>query len=549
MRRTSSVQGIRPRQSFALADAPRELDGIARDPGGVTVALRLTRRAGGHCASFDAVRGTFRACGSEAAPVVRGRRSLALVLPAAEAAAARQLRARHPRATDGGRQRTTAQVAVRLHAVKARRLQSLMRRLALTLALLLAAGIAGCGLGAGRGRRGRRALRSRATSAARRCSGRGSPGRARRRDRDAPAAAQLQGHDALRRRLRAVRSTASAGGREGGRPVDWFYYVNGVEATKGAAAAQRPRRRPHLVGPPRLGARRRRVPAVVGSFPEPFLHGAGRQAPARCASSAPTPQAPACATVAGPRSPRLGVPAATPTLRSTGRAATTLRVLVGTWTRAARATRALQPARGRPARERRLRRARARTARTLALLDPRGRGRRARSAPAPGWSPRRASAQDQPTWAITGTDDGRRRRRGARVRPSGRCRTTSRSRSARRRRPCRSRSGGGADDATAAAPARCTPRAPAVARAVRRSRSSALALVSTTRCCSARSRVRRARRRRRWRGVGPRAARAPRARACRSRCVIAVDQRARRARGADGDRAPRRRCRRSGRST
>lgn len=57
------VQGIRPRQSFALADAPRELDGIARDPGGVTVALRLTRRAGGHCASFDAVRGTFRACG------------------------------------------------------------------------------------------------------------------------------------------------------------------------------------------------------------------------------------------------------------------------------------------------------------------------------------------------------------------------------------------------------------------------------------------------------------------------------------------------------
>ena len=59
------VQGIRPGQSFALADAPRELDGIARDPSGVTVALRLTRRVDGRCASFAPGRGTFRPCGKQ----------------------------------------------------------------------------------------------------------------------------------------------------------------------------------------------------------------------------------------------------------------------------------------------------------------------------------------------------------------------------------------------------------------------------------------------------------------------------------------------------
>ena len=43
-----------------------------------------------------------------------------------------------------------------------------------------------------------------------------------------------------------------AGGREGGRRVDWFYYVNGIESGVGAGRAQGPARRPDLVGPPRL---------------------------------------------------------------------------------------------------------------------------------------------------------------------------------------------------------------------------------------------------------------------------------------------------------
>jgi len=65
-----------------------------------------------------------------------------------------------------------------------------------------------------------------------------------------------------------------SGGQSGGRPVDWFFYVNGVLAPKGAAATQ-------LHGGDRVWWDRRdwgvtnRVPAVVGSFPEPFVHGFG----------------------------------------------------------------------------------------------------------------------------------------------------------------------------------------------------------------------------------------------------------------------------------
>ncbi len=64
-----------------------------------------------------------------------------------------------------------------------------------------------------------------------------------------------------------------------GHPVDWFYYVNGIEAEGGAAARKlAPGDRVwwdrHAWG----GAQR--VPAVVGSWPEPFLSGEeGRKIP------------------------------------------------------------------------------------------------------------------------------------------------------------------------------------------------------------------------------------------------------------------------------
>jgi hypothetical protein len=78
------------------------------------------------------------------------------------------------------------------------------------------------------------------------------------------------------------------GGREQGRPVDWFYYVNGIEAGDGAAAHK-------VADGDRVWWDRHdwggamRVPAVVGSFPAPFNTNVdGRRLPIRlnCGPSA-----------------------------------------------------------------------------------------------------------------------------------------------------------------------------------------------------------------------------------------------------------------------
>lgn len=79
-----------------------------------------------------------------------------------------------------------------------------------------------------------------------------------------------------------------SGGRDDGRPVDWFFYVNGIESSTGAATRR-------LSPGDRVWWDRhdwgavRRIPAVVGSFPEPFQSGIdGRRLPVRidCAEGA-----------------------------------------------------------------------------------------------------------------------------------------------------------------------------------------------------------------------------------------------------------------------
>ena len=72
-----------------------------------------------------------------------------------------------------------------------------------------------------------------------------------------------------------------AGGHEEGREADWFYYVNGIEAPVGAAERR-------LDGGERVWwdhhewEAAQRVPAVVGSFPEPFKSGTeGKRFPVR----------------------------------------------------------------------------------------------------------------------------------------------------------------------------------------------------------------------------------------------------------------------------
>ena len=110
------------------------------------------------------------------------------------------------------------------------------------------------------------------------------------------------------------------GGVRGGDPFDWFFYVNGVESPRGAADYP-------LHGGDRVwwdyrdwGAAMR-VPAVVGSFPEPFAHGyEGEQHPVsfECEASPA-----ACGLVRSRVAP----------LAAKGGGGAPIRVLTGTWER------------------------------------------------------------------------------------------------------------------------------------------------------------------------------------------------------------------------
>jgi len=62
------------------------------------------------------------------------------------------------------------------------------------------------------------------------------------------------------------------GGTEDGRPVDWFFYVNGVEADRGSTDVKvQPGDR--IWWDRRDWGTAQRVPAVVGSYPQPFRDG------------------------------------------------------------------------------------------------------------------------------------------------------------------------------------------------------------------------------------------------------------------------------------
>jgi hypothetical protein len=118
-----------------------------------------------------------------------------------------------------------------------------------------------------------------------------------------------------------------SGGQEGGEPVDWFYYVNGVEAPKGATATN-VHPGDHIWWDHHDWSQSDSVPAVVGSFPEPFLNGIeGKRLPVRVECTEADHSA--CETVAR-RLDAVGVPAAIGGVGSGG-APETLRVLVGAW--------------------------------------------------------------------------------------------------------------------------------------------------------------------------------------------------------------------------
>lgn len=187
------------------------------------------------------------------------------------------------------------------------------------------------------------------------------------------------------------------GGQEAGRPVDWFYYVNGVEASQGAAA-KNVHGGDHIWWDRHDWSQTDGVPAVVGSYPEPFLNGIeGKRLPVRV--ECVTVAAHACQTVAA-RLGALGVPAAIATTTA-GSEPHTLRVLVGPW-------RALTGDPGARSIERGPRSSGvyarfSADGRALALLDPDGGTVRTLSGGA-GLIAATRQGEDAPVWEISGTD-------------------------------------------------------------------------------------------------------------------------------------------------
>jgi hypothetical protein len=188
-----------------------------------------------------------------------------------------------------------------------------------------------------------------------------------------------------------------SGGHAGDRPIDWFFYVNGVEAEKGAAAT-RVRSGDRIWWDRHDWGSVQRVPAVVGSFPEPFLHGIdGRRLPVRveCAE----PGMAACQGVQR-RLTRYEIPASLSRPRSVA-TKETLRVVVGRWT-AIRGDLGVASLEKGPQRSGVFARP-SEDGRRLVLLDARGRTTRTLGARA-GLVAATRAGDDPPLWVVTGTD-------------------------------------------------------------------------------------------------------------------------------------------------
>jgi len=257
----------------------------------------------------------------------------------------------------------------------------------LALTLLLVAGLAGCGLGAGEGGTEARVLVTRDFGA---------------RQLEARIAQDLPSSETVMRLLQRSFDVKTGSGGGSVQSIDglagsWFLYVNGVESDADAAHVK-------LHGGDRIwwdqhdpGAAPH-VPAVVGSYPEPFAHGAdGKRYPVvlECADEVED----ACRTVSD-RLAAVGVVAGRQTL-GTGVGERTVRVLVGRWADL-RADQALEQIDRGPAASGVFARF-GEDGRLLDLLDARGRNVRTLG-PGAGLVAATRFEEQAPTWAITGTD-------------------------------------------------------------------------------------------------------------------------------------------------
>jgi hypothetical protein len=272
-----------------------------------------------------------------------------------------------------------------------------VRRAGALLAVLCAALAAGCGLGAGESRQGgatvtvTRDFGSRAVGSGSEKTLRGGETVMRQLQRGFEVETRYGGGF-----VGAINGVA--GGREDGRPADWFFYVNGIEAGVGAAERKLHPGDDVWWDYHDWGAAMR-VPAVVGAFPEPFLSGSeGRKFVVRlgCAADAGD----ACDEV----QKRLKEAGVTVGGRSTPGGISgpgVLSVQVGRWQdiRLQPAARVIEQGPGasgvfaRPSA----------AGSAIALLDPRGRPERTLGAGG-GLVAATALKDEAPTWIVTGTD-------------------------------------------------------------------------------------------------------------------------------------------------
>ena len=388
----AKATGVLDGSAIPAGPAPRLLSGkVSPTPALTSVSLRLRRSYRGRCYAYDGASARFvrSRCGQGSFFKVSTSSGFSYLLPATLARGRYVL---DVQATDtAGNNTSLARGSSRIvfyvgEACRGAR----------------AAGGAGAGALRLRPRRGQGAERRRARRHARlRREGRALVGRAagaRPGDGDEPADAQ---RDRVHRATAVASCRASTGwpaGSSGGHSVDWFYYVNGIEASKGAAATN-VHPGDHIWWDRHDWSPTDDVRAVVGSFPEPFPQRDRRQAPAgargmRERGRLRLPH----------RDRRLRaqhVPAAVAALGSGAGAAHTLRVAVGTWREIAGVSdvRELSGGRARAA-STRASRGRAPTLRCWTKPP----APRRRSPAGAGLIAATRNGEDAPVWAVTGTD-------------------------------------------------------------------------------------------------------------------------------------------------
>jgi Domain of unknown function (DUF4430) len=179
---------------------------------------------------------------------------------------------------------------------------------------------------------------------------------------------------------------------------DWFFYVNGIEAKVGAAGTA-VHRGDRIWWDLHDWQATDSVPAVVGSFPEPFLHGTGGRRLPTTIECAPDASAPCSRVSASLKA--AGVPVASQLL-GTGSGNASLAVLVGTWRDMRGVIAAGLIAKG-PAASGVYARFAGTRGSALELLDPSAHVARTLG-PGAGLIAATRDQVSEPTWLVTGTD-------------------------------------------------------------------------------------------------------------------------------------------------